>query len=217
MSSKKILKWLILFGICFNLAVTPVTVDAQITGAADRQAKKDIRRHPTIKVTITASPSTLTLPATTSLKGTVTVVSTESPVAVTWTKTSGTGTVTFGNTHAVTTSAAFSKAGTYILTLTATTSRLSASASVTVTVLNGAVPVNMAWDAVSDPYLVGYNVYRSTTSGVFSGPPLNNTPQGGTTYSDNTVITGHTYYYIVRSVNTAATESGNSNQVSATR
>lgn len=42
------------------------------------------------------------------------------------------------------------------------------------------------------------------------------TPATGTTFTDSTVTNGKTYFYVVRTVNSAGVESGNSNQVSAT-
>jgi RHS repeat-associated protein len=56
-------------------------------------------------------------------------------VAVTWSKVSGPGTVTFANSKAADTTAAFSTAGTYLLRLTATDTQLSAADELTVTVL----------------------------------------------------------------------------------
>src|SRR5439155_20671848 len=56
------------------------------------------------------------------------------PVTTLWTKTSGSGTVFFGNAAAGSTSVDFSATGTYVLTLTASDGELSASDDVTVTV-----------------------------------------------------------------------------------
>jgi hypothetical protein len=55
-------------------------------------------------------------------------------VSVTWSKTSGPGTVSFGNANAVDTTASFSSTGSYVLRLTATDSELSAFDEVAVTV-----------------------------------------------------------------------------------
>jgi hypothetical protein len=87
--------------------------------------------------TVNAGPDqTITLPAGASLDGTITDDGkpTGSTLSQTWTKTSGPGTVTFGNASAVDTTASFSIAGTYVLTLTGTDGSLSTSDSVTVTV-----------------------------------------------------------------------------------
>jgi hypothetical protein len=58
----------------------------------------------------------VTLPATASLDGTVTD---DGAVTTMWSQVSGPGTVAFGNTAAVDTTAAFSEAGSYVLRLTA--------------------------------------------------------------------------------------------------
>ncbi len=87
---------------------------------------------------VNAGPDrTITLPAGTTLDGTVTDDGLPNPpgqVTTTWTKQSGPGTVTFGNANAVDTTASFSQAGTYVLRLTASDSALSAFDELTVTV-----------------------------------------------------------------------------------
>ena len=71
--------------------------------------------------------------------------------------------------------------------------------------------VNLAWDASSSSSVVGYYMYRGTQSG---GPysRLNSSPQAATDYSDDTVASGQTYYYVVTSVDSASAESSYSNQ-----
>jgi PKD repeat protein len=111
----------------------------------------------TVTITVNAAPvnqapvvnagsnQTITLPATANLSGTVTDDGLPNPpgaVTVTWSKTSGSGTVTFANSAAKVTTATFSAAGAYVLKLTASDSALSASATVTITV--NAAPVNQA-------------------------------------------------------------------------
>jgi PKD repeat protein len=78
---------------------------------------------------------TVELPASANLTATVTDVG--GPLAtplLTWTRTSGPGTVTFGNASAANTSASFSVAGTYVLRLTASDGDLQSFAEITVTV-----------------------------------------------------------------------------------
>ena len=72
----------------------------------------------------------------------------------------------------------------------------------------------LAWTA-STSTVVGYNAYSSTVSG---GPytKLTATPTASTTYSDTTVQSGKTYYYVVTAVNSSNTESVLSSEVSAT-
>ena len=73
--------------------------------------------------------------------------------------------------------------------------------------------VDVGWTA-STSSVVGYNVYRSTISG---GPYtlLNASPVPGTTYSDSSVLSATTYYYVIRSVDVSGQESGNSIEVFA--
>jgi hypothetical protein len=75
----------------------------------------------------------------------------------------------------------------------------------------------LSWAASTTPGVVGYNVYRGTTSGGESATPLNSSPVNGTTYTDATVQAGQTYYYVTRAVaSDDVTQSANSNEVSAT-
>ncbi|SRR6266852_5733656 len=73
--------------------------------------------------------------------------------------------------------------------------------------------VTLHWDA-STSAVVGYNVYRSDSSG---GPckKLNHSPIKETTYSDPTVRAGRTYYYLVKSVTANNVESIASDEISA--
>jgi hypothetical protein len=63
--------------------------------------------------------------------------------------------------------------------------------------------------------VAGYKVYRSTTSG---GPyTLRQTVMGATvsSFTDNTVVSGQTYYYVITSLDSANAESSYSNQTQA--
>jgi len=74
--------------------------------------------------------------------------------------------------------------------------------------------VELSWSASQSPSISGYNVYRATTAGgPYSkiNPSLNQTMN----YSDNTVGSGETYYYVTTAVNSDGVESGYSNQVTA--
>ena len=80
----------------------------------------------------------------------------------------------------------------------------------------GTHDVILSWTASTTPGVVGYNVFRGTTSGGESATPLNSSPINGTTYSDSTVQAGQTYYYVVTAVaSNDVTQSADSNQVSA--
>ena len=81
----------------------------------------------------------------------------------------------------------------------------------------GTHDVILSWAASTTPGVVGYDVYRGTTSGGPYPTELNSTPVNGTTYTDATVQAGQTYYYVVTAVaSDDVTQSADSNQVSAT-
>lgn len=70
---------------------------------------------------------------------------------------------------------------------------------------------DLSWNP-SPSTVVGYNVYRGTTSG---GPyaRVNPSLDPGTLYTDSSVQNGQTYYYVTTAVNAAGAESGYSNQL----
>ena len=76
--------------------------------------------------------------------------------------------------------------------------------------------VTLQWAPPSTPPndFAGYYVFRSLTSGVYTGP-LNAYPILAASYQDLAVTNGTTYYYVVKSVDTAGVLSPVSNQVSA--
>lgn len=75
--------------------------------------------------------------------------------------------------------------------------------------------IGLSWRLDPDPNRVGYNVYRSTTSG--SGyVKINSNLITTTSYVDSGLSNGMTYYYVVRAVNKEGIESANSNEASAT-
>ncbi|MFH1371833.1 MAG: hypothetical protein ABII09_11200 [Planctomycetota bacterium] len=75
--------------------------------------------------------------------------------------------------------------------------------------------VSLDWNNNTEGDLDGYNIYRSTTSGVYT-TPLNGSLLSSSDYTDNSVVNGTTYYYVVTAVDTGANESGSSSEVSAT-
>lgn len=73
--------------------------------------------------------------------------------------------------------------------------------------------VSLSWTD-SDSSIAGYNVYRSTTSG--SGYVLiNGSLVGPDAFSDTTVQSGTTYYYVTTAVDTSGNESAYSNEAQA--
>ncbi len=167
---------------------------------------------------------TITLPSGANLDGTVTDDGLPNPpgaVTVTWSKTSGPGTVTFGNANAVDTTASFSTAGTFVLRLTASDSALSAYDEATITVnpqpapgkaanpspANGATRVStsamLSWAAGSGA--TTHKVYFGTTH-----PPTFKTEQSGTTYNPGALSRLTLYYWRIDEVNAGGTTTGDS-------
>jgi len=74
--------------------------------------------------------------------------------------------------------------------------------------------VALSWNPSSST-VMGYNIYRGMQSG---GPysRLNSALLSGTSYSDTTVQSGATYYYVSTAVNSSNIESAYSNQAIAT-
>jgi len=72
--------------------------------------------------------------------------------------------------------------------------------------------VDLTWNASTDA--VGYNVYRGTVPG---GPyaMINTSLDSTTAYTDSSVVSGDTYYYVATAVNASGDESGYSNQAQA--
>jgi P pilus assembly chaperone PapD len=77
-----------------------------------------------------------------------------------------------------------------------------------------AYKVMLSWTPSSATYS-GFNVYRSTVSG---GPysKLDSTLVGSASYTDTSVTSGQTYYYVATEVDSTGKESGYSAQTSAT-
>ncbi len=84
--------------------------------------------------------------------------------------------------------------------------------SPTSTALNGtgltqsSYSADLSWEAGTED-IVGYNLYRGTTHG---GPysAINSALLAQTTYTDSTVASGNTYYYVATEVNNQGQESG---------
>jgi uncharacterized repeat protein (TIGR03803 family) len=102
--------------------------------------------------------------------------------------------------------------GTYPITVTGNGGGIQQNTTVTLTVT---ALVALSWTASTSPGVIGYNAYRSTTSG---GPytRLNSTLISNTSYIDQPVQSGYTYYYVTTAVNSLGQESVYSNQAAAT-
>ena len=75
--------------------------------------------------------------------------------------------------------------------------------------------VSLAWAASTSSNVVGYNIYRSTTSGS-AYSRLTPSPVAGLAYTDSGVTAGATYYYVATSVDSSNNESAYSTQAQAT-
>ena len=80
--------------------------------------------------------------------------------------------------------------------------------------LAAAHTVNLSWDASTSPNIVGYNIYRGANA---NGPytKINSSLDPNTNYSDTTVQSGETYYYVTTAVDNQGVESAYSNQSEA--
>ena len=67
----------------------------------------------------------------------------------------------------------------------------------------------------NNPVTVSYNIYRSTVSGG-QYVKINSGLVSGVNYSDSSVMTSTTYFYVTTAVNSGNDESGFSNEVPAT-
>ena len=74
--------------------------------------------------------------------------------------------------------------------------------------------VNLTWQPSTSQNIVGYNVYRGTSSSG-SYTKLNSSLDPNTQYTDSTVQAGQTYYYATTAVDNQGDESGYSNQCEA--
>jgi Abnormal spindle-like microcephaly-assoc'd, ASPM-SPD-2-Hydin len=74
--------------------------------------------------------------------------------------------------------------------------------------------VSLSWDASGSQRVTGYNVYRGMVSG---GPytQVNSSLISGTAYTDTTVLSGQSYYYVATAVDSQGLESAYSNETQA--
>lgn len=73
--------------------------------------------------------------------------------------------------------------------------------------------IRLAWDAVTSPSGVSYQIERGTKGGSYTHTI--NVPAGVTTYEVTGLTAGVRYYFVVRAVTSAGARSGPSNEVSA--
>src|SRR5208283_5095008 len=175
--------------------------------------------------TISASPSTLSVVQ--GNQGTSTITTTisngfNSPIALSASGMPSGTTVSFnpnpiaapgsGNSTMTITVGASTPTGTYPITVTGNGGGVQQNTTVNLTVT---ALVALSWAASTSPGVIGYNAYRSMTSG---GPyaKLNSSLISTTNYTDQQVQSGSTYYYVTTAVKSQGQESAYSNQAIAT-
>jgi TolB protein len=77
---------------------------------------------------------------------------------------------------------------------------------------SGSHSVSLTWKASTSGNVVGYNVYRGSSSGSYG---LLNSMNSTTSYTDTTVQNGQTYSYVVTAVDSTGAESPHSNVAEA--
>jgi fibronectin type 3 domain-containing protein len=129
--------------------------------------------------------------------------------------------VTLNPTQTLTLQLQFKPTTTGALTGQLTISSNSISGGTAVVALSGtgtaaAHEVDLSWNAPSsspDP-VAGYNIYRATGSGALA--LLNSSPDSAVGYVDSTVVSGTTYSYLVKSVDSSGVQSVASNEITVT-
>ncbi len=145
---------------------------------------------------------TITLPATAALDGAASDDGLPASfLTTTWSRVSGPGTVTFGNAAALSTTASFSAAGTYVLRLTANDGALADTDNVSITV-NPAPPTNQAPTVSAGPDRTITLPSNATLSGTATDDGL---PSGSSLVTTWTMVSGP-----------GAVAFGNANQPSTT-
>jgi hypothetical protein len=196
----------------------PVTVPALSNATCQLIANPSSITFPNTTVGYTyATPATIVSNCSTTI--TITSAQTTGPFSVSGFQTPfslGAG-QTQDYTAIFTPTAVGTAAGNISYVSTATSSR-----TVTVSLAgNGVSPqppanhsVNLTWDS-GGSQIAGYNVYRSTTTG---GPysRINASTVTPSSYSDDTVASGTTYFYTVTAIGANGAESGYSNQATVT-
>jgi hypothetical protein len=153
-------------------------------------------------VVVTVSPALATVTSGGTQKFTFKITGAYGVLAVNWSATAGTIDASGLFTAPVVTSKT-------IVTIKATRIGHHAFGTATVTVLPHRV--RLTWDV--DAQAVSYSIYRGASSG---GPfALEASAITGTAYTDSTVFSGETYYYVATATFASGQESGYSNVAEA--
>jgi hypothetical protein len=149
-------------------------------------------------VSVSVSPTSVAMPQKWQQQFSATV-SGSSNTAVTWSVKQGTGTITQSGLYT-----APQAVETDVITATSQADSTK-SASATITVVAPHV-VSLKWSASTSPNISYYKVYRGTVSGGPYAPLATNVSL--TSYTDSSVQSGTTYYYVTTAVDSSGVESG---------
>ena len=186
-------------GLSIPLTGTGTTTSiGQLTGSptALTFGNVDVGNPSTQPFTITASGGAVTISSATSSNSQFTISGVSLPLTLNPSQ-SAQVYVTFSPTKSGATS------GT--VTLTSNASNNQDLESLSGTGVQPTYSINLSWSA-STSNVVGYNVYRGTSAGSYSR--INTAVDSATSYTDNTVAAGVTYYYAATAVNSSGQESG---------
>jgi fibronectin type 3 domain-containing protein len=103
------------------------------------------------------------------------------------------------------------RTGSYSILVTGSAGGIQKTAQLMLTVT---AQVFLHWDRSESGNVVGYNLARSTQPG-YGYTRINSSLITNTFYSDQTVQSGHTYYYVATAVDDLGNESPPSNQAVA--
>jgi len=216
--------------LCTLLALVSVSINLGCAGVSTG-TKSQVVVNPPSAGTLAVSPSSLNfgnvaVGSSASLTGTLSATSDDVTISsAAW---NGSGysvsgitfpvTITAGQsakyTVTFTPPAAGTASGSIAFTSNATDASLRQSFSGSGTSSSSGHSVALSWDP-STSTVVGYNIYRGTQSG---GPYslLNSSLLSSTSYTDSSVQSGTTYYYVSTAVDSSNVESSYSNEASAT-
>lgn len=89
------------------------------------------------------------------------------------------------------------------------------SGGLTLAAQTGTGCIHLNWNAAGDSSVVGYHLYKGTSSGTQSQTPETDFAITGTSYDDTKIQSGATYYYILKPVLQDGSEGTLSNEASA--
>jgi fibronectin type 3 domain-containing protein len=190
-------------GVTYFYVVSAIVAAKESANSAQVSAKPAAPTSTGV-TSVTVSPDTASSLTSGTLPFKATVQGTTTNKGVTWK--AALGSITSSGSYT-----APAKAGTDTVTATSIADPTkSGTASVKVTL--PAKSVLISWSPSSSS-VAGYNIYRGSVSG---GPytKLNPSVSAATTYTDTTVQSGHTYYYVTTAVDSDGVESKDSNQAS---